>query len=97
MPARAPLSRRRRLVYAAVVVVAFFGIAELGARTVGRGLLIKSTSPPPERQDGAPNLPGNPYLLWEMVPGDRQEMEVTAYINRFGLRGPDWELDKPSG
>jgi hypothetical protein len=96
LPARAPISRRRRLAYAAVVVLAFFGLAELGARTVGRGQLHRSTSPPPERQDGAPNLPGNPYLLWEMVPGNRQEMEVTAYINRFGLRGPEWELEKPA-
>jgi len=94
---RPPISRRRRLAYAAVVLVAFFGIAELGARTVGRGWLRAASSPPPARQDGAPNLPGNPYLLWEMVPGNRQEMEVTAYINRYGLRGPEWDEEKPAG
>ncbi len=97
MAERPPISRRRRVIYALVVLVAFFGLAEVGTRIFGRGLLHQATSPPPERQDGAPNLPGNPYLLWEMVPGQRQEMGVTSSINEYGLRGPEWSLEKPEG
>ncbi len=97
MPDRPPISRRRRALYALVVLVLFLGLLEGGARLVGRGVLHQATSPPPARQDGAPNLPGNPYLLWEMVPGQRQEVGVSSSINRHGLRGPEWELEKPEG
>ena len=83
--------------YALVVAVVSFGLLEVGTRLFGRGVLHEATSPPPERQDGAPNLPGNPYLLWEMVPGQRQEMGVTSTINDYGLRGPEWTLQKPEG
>lgn len=87
----------RRLVYALVVLAFFLGSAEVLARLFGQEVLEEASSPPPESVDGTPNLQGNPYLLWEMVPGERYEMGVTARINRLGLRGPDRSPQPPAG
>lgn len=97
MNSQRPLPLRRRLLFAGVVFLAVAIGAEGGARMLGRAILLEASSPPPPPEDGAPNLQGNPYLLWEMVPGTRHEMGVTARINQWGLRGEDWTLEKPEG
>jgi len=59
--------------------------------------LSKWEAPVPPSIGGAPYLPGNPYLLWEMVPGERKELGVTISVNTTGLRGPEIATPKPSG
>ncbi len=73
------------------------GTAEGLARLLGREALQQAASPPPESVEGAPNLLGNPYLLYEMAPGKRFENDIDVAINAYGLRGPEWTRDKPAG
>ncbi len=54
-------------------------------------------APPRSPQQGAPNMLGNPYLLWEIAPGVRDEQGVRITINSRGLRGPEPEVPKPAG
>lgn len=54
-------------------------------------------APPTSPQQGAPNMLGNPYLLWEIAPGERREQSVTLRINSLGLRGPEPTMPKPAG
>ncbi len=87
----------RRLLFSVAMFVIVLGTAELAARFLGTAAIELASSPLPLAEEGAPNLLGNPYLLWEMSPGLRQEMEIDVHINRYGLRGTEWELDKPEG
>ena len=54
-------------------------------------------APPPAAQQGAPNLPGSPWLMWEIAPGVRREQGVEVHINSLGLRGPEIVSPKPPG
>jgi len=54
-------------------------------------------APPPTDQPGAPYMPGNPYLLWELAPGVREERGLEVHINHLGLRGPEPVQPKPPG
>lgn len=54
-------------------------------------------APTPSPVQGAPNMPGNPYLIYEIPPGERYEQGVTIHMNSLGLRGPEPELPKPPG
>ncbi len=88
---------QRRALYALSMTLICLGTAEVGSRLFAMDILQRADSPVPERAEGAPNLQGNPYLLWEIAPGVRQERGITVRINHLGLRGPEWGLEKPPG
>ncbi len=96
MAPRPRTSLARRLIFSLVMLLIVLGTAELLARLLGGEVLEQAASPPPESTEGAPNLLGNPYLLYEMSPGERFEADITIDINSYGLRGPEWSLDKPT-
>jgi lysophospholipase L1-like esterase len=86
----------RRLAFSLVMLAIVFGTAELLARLLGGEVLEQAASPPPRTDDDTPNLLGNPFLLYEMAPGERFESGIHIQINSMGLRGPEWSPDKPS-
>lgn len=90
-------SLSKRLAFAAVSTVLVFGALELGARLVMAEDLVAAQGLPPSPSQGAQTMKGNPYLLWEQVPGARQEQGATAKINSLGMRGPEPEFPKPLG
>jgi len=72
-------------------------MAEAAVSVLGRRALLAWEAPVPVTHTGAPYLPGNPYLLWEMVPGERQEMGVQVNVNALGFRGPETSVQKRPG
>ncbi|MFH1467695.1 MAG: SGNH/GDSL hydrolase family protein [Pseudomonadota bacterium] len=90
-------SLRRSVLFSLVMVLVVLGTAEGMARWLAGDALELAASPLPQAQEGAPNLVGNPYLLFEMAPGDRLENDIHVAINRLGLRGPEWSIEKPPG
>ncbi len=97
MQAPSSLPHSRRILFTLGILLAFLVLTDSLARTLGSNILEQARAPTPEREDDAPNLNGNPYLLWEMAPGIRHEMGVLAHINSLGLRGPEWSPSKPRG
>jgi lysophospholipase L1-like esterase len=91
-----PLARRR-LNFGLLTAAGLLLMAEAGVSVFGRRTLGAWEAPVPVTQTGAPYLPGNPFLLWEMVPGERQEMGVDVHINALGFRGPETSEAKPKG
>ena len=87
----------KRLAFAAVSTVLAFGALELGARLLMAEDLQAAQGLPPSPSAGTQTMKGNPYLLWEQVPGTRQEQRATANINSLGMRGPEPEIPKPAG
>lgn len=72
-------------------------MAEAAVSVFDRRTLLAWEAPVPVTRTGAPYLPGNPYLLWEMVPGTRTEMDATVSVNSLGFRGAEVSELKPSG
>lgn len=72
-------------------------LGEAAVTFFGQETLARWEAPVPRSLSGAPYLPGNPYLLWEMVPGERVELGVTVTVNSSGLRGPEIDPVKPEG
>ncbi len=97
MPVSTRTSISRRLVFSLAMFAIVIGTAEGLARVLGKDVLDQAASPPPVSTEGAPNLLGNPFLLYEMSPGKRFESGIDIAINSYGLRGPEWSRDKPSG
>lgn len=88
----------RRIAFAALSTLLGFAALELGVRLLARDALARADGLPPSPDDGAPTMKGNPYLLWELVPGSTQhDQGATAEINALGLRGPEPEIPKPPG
>jgi len=83
--------------FSLVMLAIVLGTAEGLARLLGDDVLEQATSPPPVGEEDDTNLLGNPFLLYEMAPGDRFEKDIHIAINSFGLRGPEWNPDKPAG
>ena len=81
-----PLTQRR-LSFSLLTVAGMLLMAEVAAAWLGRRALLAWEAPVPVTHTGAPYLPGNPFLLWEMVPGERTEMGVDVHINTLGFRG----------
>jgi hypothetical protein len=90
-------SLSRRLAFSLVMLAIVIGTAEGLARVLGRDVVRQASSPPPVGEEGDTNLMGNPFLLYEMAPGERYEKDIRIAINSFGLRGPEWSTDKPPG
>ena len=86
----------RRIGYSLVMLGIVLGTAEGMARMLGRDALEQASSPPPVGEEGDTNLMGNPFLLYEMAPGERFEKDIHIAINSYGLRGPEWSRDKPA-
>ena len=93
----ARLSLQKRLLFAGVVSVGFWLMAEGVVTTLYQAELRAWDSPPASPQKGIPVMQGNPYLLYEYPPGTHQERGVTVEINGLGLRGPEPEMPKPAG
>lgn len=90
-------SLAKRLAFAALSTVLALGALEVAARLGFQDDLIAAQGLPPSPAEGAQTMKGNPYLLWEQVPGARQEQGAQANINSLGMRGPEPELPKPQG
>lgn len=88
---------RRSVLYSLVMSCLVLGTTELLVRALAHEALQQAASPLPATQEGAPNLMGNPYLLFEMAPGDRLENGIHVTIGPMGLRGPEWSAEKPVG
>jgi len=88
---------RLRVRFAILAGAGMLLMAEAGISVFCKRTLLLWNAPVPVTQTGAPYLPGNPYLLWEMVPGEREEMGATVKVNKLGFRGPETPIHKPSG
>ncbi len=71
-------------------------MAEAVVSMTAHHTLLAWEAPVPVTKTGAPYLPGNPYLLWEMVPGIREEMGAVVTVNALGFRGPEVQQTKPA-
>ncbi len=71
----------RRVLLAALTAVLALGAAE--------GLCRLAPEPAAPLAGDGIHLLGNPYLLWELRPGDHDELGVRVHVNRDGLRGPE--------
>ena len=90
-------SLSKRLGFATVCTVLAFSGLELGTRLLMAEDLQSAQGLPPSPSEGSQTMKGNPYLLWEQVPGTRQEQRATANINSLGMRGPEPTIPKPNG
>ncbi len=88
---------QRRLSLSLLTAGGLLLMAEAAVSVFARRTLLAWEAPVPVTRTGAPYLPGNPYLLWEMVPGTRTEMGATVSINSLGFRGPELTVPKPPG
>ena len=88
---------KTRLVFSSAFTLGAWLLAEAIVGVVCRPALTAWESPVPAAQEGAPNMPGNPYLIYEIPPGDRYEQGTTIHMNALGLRGPELEIPKPGG
>jgi hypothetical protein len=75
----------RRLLAVAFALV-LLGVLEVAAR------LVEVPDPTAPAADGEKTmkgilLNGNPWLLWELVPGDHVEVGTTVHVNSRGVRG----------
>ena len=86
---------RQRLRFALLTSAGLLLMTEAAVSVFGKRTLLQWQAPVPVTTSGAPYLPGNPYLLWEMVPGERQEMGATVHVNELGFRGPETTAQKP--
>ena len=76
-----------RLVRACAVLAVVGGLGEL----LARGASVPDAAAPPHGYptDTAVVLHGNPWLLWELLPGTREELGVQVHVNARGFRGPE--------
>ena len=91
------LRTQRRLSLGLLTAAGLLLMAEAAVSVLARRTLLAWEAPVPVTKTGAPYLPGNPYLLWEMVPGTRTEMGATVTVNSLGFRGAEVLETKPSG
>jgi lysophospholipase L1-like esterase len=93
-------SRRRSLLYAAILVVLFFGLLEGGLRLVGvrppvrPRILLRAI----DVDISFPFMRPDRDAFWSPRPGFRGEfLGKTVTIDALGLRGPEVALPKPAG
>lgn len=94
MPSRATWTR---LAFSAATFGGLWLLGEAAATLLFADDLQAWEAPTPSPVEGAPNMPGNPYLIYEIPPGERYEQGVTIHINSLGLRGPEPAVPKPPG
>lgn len=87
---------RLRLKFGLLTGAGLLLMAEAGVSIFAKRTLLHWQAPVPITHTGAPYLPGNPYLLWEMVPGEREEVGAQVYVNELGFRGPETTTEKPA-
>ncbi|MFZ5476996.1 MAG: SGNH/GDSL hydrolase family protein [Myxococcota bacterium] len=77
----------RRLL-AALFALVLLGLVEIAARLV---YVPDAGSPSPDGEvnPGGILLDGNPWLLWELVPGAHEELGTTVQVNALGMRDRD--------
>ncbi|MDP6935216.1 MAG: hypothetical protein QGG40_20015, partial [Myxococcota bacterium] len=91
------LRTSKKLLFAAVCTAIVWILLEILVSMSFEEELRAWSAPTPAARQGAPNLPGNPYLLWEIAPGQRKEQGVTITINSDGMRGREVIRPKPEG
>ena len=87
----------QRLLTGGIFAAGCWLIAEAAVTLLAQDTLARWASPVPRSHSGAPYLPGNPYLLWEMVPGERTELGAKVSVNQRGLRGAEIAAQAPQG
>jgi lysophospholipase L1-like esterase len=87
----------RRLFIGAAVAGGFCLLAEAAVTVFAQDTLTRWQAPIPPTRTDVPYLRGNPWLLWEMTPGERTELGVQVTVNSLGIRGPEVVREKPPG
>jgi hypothetical protein len=77
------MSRSRRIVFATITTIAFFGVAEYLAATLNPSFPRWSGADSP-----AVVMTGHPTRLWGLSAGVRRNVDTTATIDEIGLRAP---------
>lgn len=91
MTDRTPLPLWKNILFTAIVVGILFGLPETVLRIMDyRQPVYQAAAPTGE-------IPGSPYLLWELSPGRRNSYGAVASINSLGLRGPEIAIPGPPG
>jgi hypothetical protein len=93
----ARLSLSKRIAFSAMISLGVWLMAEATVTWLYAAELQAWESPPPSPQQGVPVMVGNPYLLYEYLPGQIYERGVDVTINSRGLRGPEPVVPKPPG
>ena len=93
-------SRAKKLFFGITLSLGIWGITEVIVGNLFISDLRNWASPPPPKQEEI-TLYGNPYLIFENVPGtwstSNQHVNFTANINSMGFRAPELEIPKPDG
>jgi len=93
-------SRAKKLFFGSILSFGLWGITELIVGNLFLEDLRNWESPPPPKQEEI-TLYGNPYLIFENVPGSwstsNQHVNFTANINSMGFRAPELDIPKPDG
>ena len=79
----------------ALITLLFLAVAlEMGARFFGPGIMPAD----PGRENGN-GLPADSLVGWRVTPGIQNDFGVpkSTYINQFGLRSPEFPLEKTDG
>ena len=90
------LSTKRKVIFGATFSLGILALLELSASVLLKETLAEREAEPLSREDWAPTMRGNPYLLWEYAPGQRTEQGTDVNINSLGLRGSEPVRPKPN-
>jgi hypothetical protein len=85
-------SLRFRMLASLSILLVFFGVLEATARTFAP--IVPAWQAPDK---GGVMMTGHPTRLWGMAPGERRNVDTTAYINELGLRGEIPITPRPKG
>lgn len=90
----------KKLMFGVGISLGLWGLTELIVGNLFLEDLRNWASPPPPKQDEI-TMYGNPYLIFENVPGtwstSNQHVNFTANINSMGFRAPELSIPKPDG
>ncbi|MEC7984424.1 MAG: SGNH/GDSL hydrolase family protein [Myxococcota bacterium] len=93
-------SKTKKTIFAILISFVIWIVTEVFVGNVFVEDLRNWSSPPPKKQQEI-TLYGNPYLIFENVPGkwttNNQHVNFTANINSMGFRAPELEIPKPDG
>lgn len=90
----------KKLILGLGISLGLWGLTEVVVGNLFLEDLRNWASPPPAKQEEI-TLYGNPYLIFENVPGSwstaNQHVNFTANINSMGFRAPELAIPKPDG
>ena len=93
---------RKKFIFSAITILGIWGISELIAGNFFLEDLRSWAAPAPRGGENREvTLYGNPYLIFENVPGkwvtSNQDLNFTANINSMGFRANELTIPKPDG